>query len=179
MIRSFVALDLPDTARHALERLQAGIPVGRLMPPENLHLTLAFLGDQTVETLEALHHELDAIRSPRVALRLSGVELFGGRHRQALAVGVERKDELRGLHDAVCRAARRAGMQLDRRRFRPHVTVARLSGAEAQAERVVRFMEAATSFRQEPVQSSRFALYRSTLTPDGAVHDEMAGYPLG
>ena len=42
-MRSFVAIDLPEAAREALERLQDDLPVGRPLAPETFHLTLAFL----------------------------------------------------------------------------------------------------------------------------------------
>ena len=45
-MRAFLALDLPQETRDALIRVQADLPVGRPVPCENLHLTLAFLDEQ-------------------------------------------------------------------------------------------------------------------------------------
>ena len=56
-MRCFLGLALPDPVLDLLERLQEDIPVGRLVPCENLHITLSFLEDQPEARLEALHQE--------------------------------------------------------------------------------------------------------------------------
>lgn len=48
-----------------LERLQGEIPVGRIVPRKNPHVTLVFLDEQSVQLLEALHHDLAEIKTLR------------------------------------------------------------------------------------------------------------------
>ncbi|MFC3117545.1 2'-5' RNA ligase family protein [Jhaorihella thermophila] len=72
-MRAFLAIGLPDAAVRDIRRLQARLPVGRAVPRDNLHLTLAFLDDQPEEALEALDAELQALRAPGFDLRLSGL----------------------------------------------------------------------------------------------------------
>jgi 2'-5' RNA ligase len=67
-MRAFLALPLPDHATALLERLQQEIPVGRLVPPENLHLTLVFLGERSEAALEELHFALEALRASQAAM---------------------------------------------------------------------------------------------------------------
>jgi 2'-5' RNA ligase len=88
-MRLFVALCLPTEALHALETLQDRLPVGRPVPADNLHLTLAFLGEVDDTAAEALHDALSNPRAAPVVLALGGAEVFGGRHGQAIALGAE------------------------------------------------------------------------------------------
>ena len=57
-MRSFIAISPSDDVKAAFAPLQRALPVGRPVPSDNMHLTLAFLDDQTEETLEELHEEL-------------------------------------------------------------------------------------------------------------------------
>lgn len=179
-MRAFVGLPLPDDALHALERLQEGIPVGRIVPGENLHLTLAFLDDQPEAALQALHEALSQIRVPPLALDIRGLDLFGGRSPRILFAAVCPDPILSRLRDQVRRAAERAEIDLSRERFRPHITLARFGRdmPEYQARRLGGFLQAHGDFSLTDVLVDRMALYRSTLTPDGARYDLLADYPL-
>lgn len=170
-MRAFIALPVAGDALDGITRLQQYLPEGRPLPEENLHLTLAFLDDQPEESLEALHEDLSGICAPGFAVPLRGLALFG----QALAVEAEPVPPLAGLQTAVQAAARRAGIALPRRRFRPHVTFARLKGRGAGLSRYIS-ENAAT--RLPDLQAAAFSLFASTLRPQGALHEELARYPL-
>ena len=67
MIRLFVGVDLPADVRMRLSALGAGVPGARWVPPENLHLTLRFIGEVTETDAEDIH---DALLAP--TRRLAG-----------------------------------------------------------------------------------------------------------
>lgn len=177
-MRSFVAIDLPDEARDALERVQERIPVGRITDPENLHLTLAFLGDQPQAALEELHMQLETIRSVPFELRLRGLGTFGNRDPRVIWAGVEPEPALSILRDKVRSAARVAGIDLPRERFRPHVTLARLGDRiePGELEKLRLFLEKWQSFPVPAFEVEGFTLFQSMLHKDGAVHDPLAEY---
>ncbi|MDE4132710.1 RNA 2',3'-cyclic phosphodiesterase [Phaeobacter sp. QD34_3] len=179
-MRAFVGLPLPDEAADALERLQAEIPVGRVVVGENLHLTLAFLDDQPEVALQALHQELSQIAAAPLRLNIKGLDLVGGRNPRILFAAVEPDPTLSRLRDQVRRAAERAEIHLPRERFRPHITLARFSRdmPNLQARRLGEFLQALGDFSLPDVQIDRTALFRSTLSPDGARYDILADYPL-
>ncbi|MFC6686671.1 RNA 2',3'-cyclic phosphodiesterase [Jhaorihella thermophila] len=179
-MRAFLAIGLPDAAVRDIRRLQARLPVGRAVPRDNLHLTLAFLDDQPEEALEALDAELQALRAPGFDLRLSGLGVFGGRTPRVLFVVADPAPDLLGLREQVLSAARRAGIQPDRTRYRPHVTIARFGRGLSRggAARLGRFIEAHGNFALPPVPVRAFGLFRSILHHEGAVHEELASYPL-
>ena len=180
-MRAFVAIDLPPDAVTALTHLQERLRVGRKVDPDNFHVTLAFLGEDVAdEALEALHDQLLALRLPGFPLELRGVSTQSAAKPVLIAADVVRTDALETLHARIASAARRAGITLEKRRFRPHVTLARLKrGADGtDLEKLRRALEGEARFRLDPFEVRSFALYQSTLTHDDPIYEELARYLL-
>ncbi len=179
-MRAFVAIDLPERARDELETLQDALTVGRLVPRENLHLTLTFLGEQSDEAIEDAHRVLSTIRATAFDLRLADVGSFGKRSPQVIFAGVPKCDDLVELERRVTRTLRTAGLDFQKRRFRPHVTIARLPKLLSPFElaQVRDWLAASAPFRGSPFEVTSFHLYRSILTPRGALHEDLASYRL-
>lgn len=179
-MRAFVAIDLPEPVRDPIAALQAALPVGQPVRAENLHLTLAFLGEQQEALIEEAHLGLQRINAPEFDLKLSGLDTFGGADPKILFVGAAKNGPLGHLRKLVRSAMHGAGIQLDRERFRPHVTLARFRRGMTlyDVERLRRFLSDCADFAPEPFGVTSFTLYRSTLRPDGAVHEELARYHL-
>lgn len=131
MIRRFVAIGVPPAVREALEAALApsGDHLGALRPtdPVSWHLTLAFLGEVDADRLdgivEVVRAALDDV-TPPVALTLDGAGEF---RRTALWAGVrdEPEGQLARLGDAIQSGCAAAGLPVEQRRVRPHVTIAR------------------------------------------------------
>ncbi|WP_170404930.1 RNA 2',3'-cyclic phosphodiesterase [Ruegeria arenilitoris] len=171
-MRSFIAISLSDDVKAAIAPLQRALPVGRLVSSDNMHLTLAFLDDQTEETLEELHEELLKLSAPPFGITFSGIESFG----QVLAVVAEDCPALVALHQKIQTAMRRAEIVLPRRRFRPHVTIARFKPGQREAVQLVQ--HPCTMSALPKMQVTGFTLYQSTLRPEGARHEALAHYVL-
>lgn len=179
-MRVFVAIDLPEPVRDALAAVQDALPAGRLSDPEQLHITLAFLGEQPDEVVEAAHWALTRLSGPPFDLQLAGLGTFGDRAPHSVWAGIRDPAALKALQARVLSALHGAGLMLERRRFRPHVTLARLGRlAPAEAERLTRFLQRFEAFPSPPFRVADVALWRSTLLRSGAVYDELARYPLG
>ncbi|MBP0484275.1 RNA 2',3'-cyclic phosphodiesterase [Sagittula salina] len=174
-MRLFVSLTLPEAAIGPLLDLQDRLPIGRPVSADNLHLTLAFLGDQPEAALEGLHDALSTLRAAPVPLVLSGAALFGGRKGQAAGLEADGGAALTALHDRIKARLHGAGVHFERRRFRPHVTLTRLKGG-ADASRVLSVLAGA---HIGPVTCTGFALVESRLHPDGAIYEPLACWPLG
>jgi 2'-5' RNA ligase len=180
-MRSFVALGLPAGLRGSLADLAGDLEAGHPVPEENLHLTLAFLDDQPGNVLGDLHDLLGAIRAPVVPVAVEGLGCFGGRNPRTLHAEVRETPELAGLQRKVAGAARDCGIEIERRRFRPHVTLVRFGPrlAPGEAARLDGFLGIHAGSRFEAVEVDAFGLYASTLTKAGPVYDLLAEYPLG
>lgn len=178
-MRAFVALDLPEPALDPIARLQAGLTVGRVVPEDNLHLTLAFLGDIAEPQAADLAEALAGITLPRVTLTLKGLDMFGGRRPSVLFVAAA-GDGLERLHDKVARAVREAGVRLPRERFRPHVTLARFPRemTAKDQQRLGEFLALNGTFALDPMPVDTITLYRSHLREEGAIHEPLAQFDL-
>ena len=180
-MRLFVGIPVEGATAEAVERVQDALPLGRVVPPENLHLTLAFLDDQPREVAQAVHEALSGLNVPGFALRLSGLEVKGGRQPRLIWAGVEGGETLAWLRDKVRGAVRSVGVELPRERFRPHVTLARFGrdlGPQGRA-RLGWFLEAQGAFATPPAPVERFCLFRSHLGQGGPVYEVLASYPVG
>ena len=180
-LRLFVALvppaDALDELAAAVEALRA--PPGlRWTRPEQWHVTLAFLAEVDDRTREALTPRLERVahRHAPPTLALAGGGRFG---RQVLWTRVDGdRAALRRLADAVRAAARRCGLPVDARPYRPHLTLAR---ASRPATDLTPLAAALDGFAGRPWSASDLHLVRSVLGAGPgrtAHHEPVASWPL-
>jgi 2'-5' RNA ligase len=170
-IRLFCALQLPADVVQVLAGWQAvHLPAGRVVPPENLHVTLTFLGSRPQADMPAIEHEL-----AEAAAGAGSVRLLARRYRETGGAGMIVFDDVGGTGSVL---AAELGLRLEglglyrpeRRPWLPHVTV--------------------TRFRERPrldpplpalgeVDVVRAALYSSFLRPAGARYDVLESVALG
>ncbi|WP_203073012.1 RNA 2',3'-cyclic phosphodiesterase [Falsiroseomonas ponticola] len=177
MPRLFVALALPSLVKAQLSALSGGIPGARWVPPENYHLTLRFIGEVQGWQAEEVDTALAAIRCPRFNLALAGVGTFEKAGRiQSLHVTAERSEALTRLQAKVETALQRIGLEPERKRFAPHVTLARTDRAET--HKLIGFVQAHSLFRTPPVTVECFTLFSSFLGKEAAHYVPEVEYEL-
>lgn len=199
--RGFVAIVLPDEIRNRCARLLTTLRGGAghvsWVKPENLHLTMKFLGNtrpsQAERLLASLAHK---------AMKLSPFEIaFGGlgvfptlRRPRIIWLGVsEGAGSLEGLAAKVEGAAAKAGFSRESRRFSPHLTLGRVkitrrrsgkpSVQTVSEKRVSEDLQILLA-RSDPGALGRFTvremvLVESRLSPEGAVYTSLARVKLG
>jgi 2'-5' RNA ligase len=178
VIRAFAAIPLPEALQERLAAVAQMLPLPRRLPPENLHLTLAFLGEVPEPIVEEAHYAFEAIVAPPFRIIPRGVGHFGGDRPRVVYAGFAPEPALDRLQAKVETAARRAGVPVDGRRFVPHVTLGRFRPGEADVMRLEHALLDLAGFAADPVEVTHFALYRSHLGHGGAHYEELARYPL-
>ncbi len=178
MLRLFVALDLPPECRADLSGLVGGIPGAKWIPPDNYHLTLRFIGEIENWRAQEVDDALAVIRGSAFELSLRGLGTFEKAGRiQTLWVGAERNTALAHLQNKVETALQRVGLPPERKRFSPHVSIARVD--RAPPEKVIAYLQAHNLFRAAPVRVEHFTLFSSRLGKEASVYTPEVEYDLG
>ncbi len=186
MIRSFIAILLTDAVREAVaaatERLRPLCGAVAWVPPQNLHVTLQFLGGQSEERLAAAEAGLDdaAARSAPIDVTVHGIGAFPGLERpRILWIGMAQGAlEVRALQARVADALAAQGFPREDRPWHPHLTIGRVFDERRWRRdagpplRSALAQLATTTFGTLPI--AEVALMRSDLSPAGARYTRVA-----
>jgi 2'-5' RNA ligase len=179
MIRLFAALEVPPEIGRGLARRQQGLPGAKWRPLDALHITLAFYGEMAETTAADLDLELSRVFVPPFEVALQGVGSKGDGHQiDSVWAGVRESEPLRLLAGRCEAAGRRAGLRLDRRTYRPHVTLAYLT-RHAREDRTAAWVAGHNLLASPPWRVAWFGLYSSWSSTDGSRYDLEREYRLG
>ena len=180
-IRTFLALELPQTVRNKLSahtELISGydkMQQIRWLSNENYHLTLAFLGNVDYVLISSLQLQLEQNLSFNKAVPFRFSEItpfpFSGTPKIAAAM-LEHSDELMQLQHNTAKCVRAFGISLERRRFTPHVTLGR---QKSRSRKSIAFQP-----QQIFLESvfEKVVIFQSELTPNGAVYTSLGKISL-
>ena len=161
-MRLFVAIELPEQIRLACERLQQDVLDARWVPPENMHLTLRYLGNVNGADFQDLLPALADAFTPPFEIEVAGVGHFESRQvPTALWAGIKPSADLKRLQLKVERAVRSCGLPPETRKFMPHITLARLGAADPLQVR--NFLQRHALFAPGQVRVEGFTLFSSHL----------------
>ncbi len=178
MIRLFTAIEVPPEVEDDLAPRQQGLPGARWRPAGSLHVTLRFYGEVQETAAADLDAELARVGGKPFDLELQGVDARGDGHQlNAVWAGVKASEPLDVLAGRCESAARRAGLKLERRAYRPHVTLAYLD-RQADPHRVAGWIAANSLLASPPWRVSWFGLYSSWRTVEGTRYELEREYPL-
>jgi 2'-5' RNA ligase len=177
MYRLFVGIDLPSDVADQLVRISNGLPGARWLNPEQLHLTLRFIGEVDGGVFADARGALDTVDMHPFELSLKGVGFFPPRGRaETLWVGIEKSEPLLLLHQKIETALSHSGIQKEQRKFVPHIAIARIR--ETHANRLGPYIVANSLFETSPLWVDSFHLYTSHLSSSGASYSIEHSYPL-
>lgn len=188
-IRSFVAIELPDSAKRELGKIidalyAADIRGIRPVRSNGVHLTLKFLGDIDADRVDAISEALSHAASPHspFGLKLGEAGAFPNLGKpRVLWVGVQGDLEaLARLQTDVEGALATVGFAKDNRGYNPHLTLARVRNESPPSSS----KRATDVMAKTPIQEAvafpvkHISLMRTTLHPDGAIHQRLVSIAL-
>lgn len=156
MLRLFSALELPDLAKIALSSLKAPYLPARWVTPDDYHITLQFIGEVSRRQADEFAHQLADIHVAPPEIRIRGTAAFGGKQPHAIYAVVEPTEALDRLQRAHEHAARAVGITTEKRKFIPHVTLARLDRVDD--DTVARFLSQSGGLKVPPFRPVRAVL---------------------
>jgi 2'-5' RNA ligase len=163
-----------------LKRLRQTNAAVKWVEPENLHLTLKFLGEVPEEQIEAIVEALRAIAQATAPFPFT-VKGVGGfpdlRRPRVLWVGVEPTPPLMRLQQIVEQAMERLGFPPEERAYHPHITLGRVK-AMAGLEKVRAVLSEYASVTFGSVPAKHLTLFRSDLSREGPTYTPIALLPF-
>ncbi|MEE9173397.1 MAG: RNA 2',3'-cyclic phosphodiesterase [Thermoplasmata archaeon] len=182
-MRAFIAVDIRATRAmvRLLDALRGTRARVRIASPENLHITLKFLGETDDGLVPFIRDALAGAVEGEVpfTLTLHGSGAFpNARNPRVLWIGVEGGDPLVRIAKRLERALQELEFERERRRFTPHLTVGRVKSRKDVGE----LTELLAAHRDETYGTQRvetLQLKRSELRPTGAVYHDVLRVPLG
>jgi RNA 2',3'-cyclic 3'-phosphodiesterase len=126
-----ISSDMKETLRFLLDRLRAGVAEDAKVSwtrAENLHITTKFIGEWPEARLSEVKSALESVKSPgAIAIDIRGIGWFpDARHPKVLFGGVSAGEGLVELAQATDDAMESIGVAKEGRKYRPHLTLARI-----------------------------------------------------
>ncbi|MET3411353.1 RNA 2',3'-cyclic phosphodiesterase [Methylobacterium sp. 1030] len=178
MPRLFTGLAVPPAIADALRAWQGGLPGARWIEPGDFHVTLRFIGDVDATTADDVVEALSEMRiRPALTVTLDGLGIFGGDRPRALYASVVPEAELTDLQAEQERLVRRAGVEPERRKFTPHVTLARLR-RDATPEAAAMYLSQAPVFAPLTYTAERVTLFSARDSTGGGPYVAEAEFPF-
>jgi 2'-5' RNA ligase len=178
MPRLFTGLEIPADVGVELSGYRGGLPGARWIDPENYHITLRFIGDVDHATARDLFSLLgDGRRRGPLTVTLDELATFGGERPRAVFARAVPTSDLAELQSEQERLLRRVGLPPEKRKFTPHVTLARLR--DASPIDVAGYIGTRGRFAKLSFTARRFVLFSARASVGGGPYIVEAAYPLG
>jgi 2'-5' RNA ligase len=182
MVRCFIAIDTSTSslAYHA-KRIQDAFKENNIRAsfqnPHTLHITMKFLGEVDEGRIEEIKVLLNKITGEPFRIRVSGVGAFPNLRRpRVIFFAIDKSDPLLDIHRQIEDLMSKIGFPREIRSFKPHITLMRVKFPRSLSSKLHNFL-----FRydfQESIDITDVRLKRSTLTPSGAIYDDLHVVPL-
>jgi 2'-5' RNA ligase len=177
-MRLFLALDLPDIVKDAVEKLHDSSLCGAQWTTRNQwHITLHFIGERADDS--AIRQCLEDIESASFAINLAGVGQFPKRVKpKVLWAGIYAPDALQHLHAKTGKLFQSTGYEAETRPYKPHLTLARFNRIAPSRTAMQTYFAKYSDFKTESFAIMQFTLYEIQLLPSGAVYIPLEQFPL-
>ena len=181
-MRAFIAITLPISIKTILIRTTAAIRPRiksgvRWTPPDNLHLTLRFLGESSPDQITQLIRTLPALaKIPPVRLSVTQYGVFPAwKSPSTVWLGFEPDETLALLQQHTETIVQECGFRAEKKPFRPHLTLARVkrNPSDTTINQIHETFHKQAPPPIAPFEACHVVLFQSILRPDGAVYEPL------
>ena len=172
--RAFIAIDIgsfPKLAELNSAINKSGASV-KLVEPENIHITLKFLGD----TEKALIEEIESILKEAVEgvdpfeIQLRGTGVFPNpNYIKVVWIGIEKGEKIGKIAQKIDESLSRLRFKKEKRGFSPHLTVARVKSAKNK-DKLLQTIKKYKDVEFANISVNSIKLMKSELTPKGPIY---------
>ena len=184
LLRAFIAVEIPSSLQHTIQESISGLrktlgnDLVRWVPPQNVHLTLKFLGDVSSSNLDLIKQMMTAeVAQQRCfEMQVEGIGSFpSSRRPRVIWVGLHAPAALESLQRGIESASARLGYTSEEKSFSPHLTVGRVK-QNLSAPEIQRIRAALEETKIGPlglVYVDAAHLFKSDLQPNGSVYTRL------
>ena len=176
MIRTFIAVDLPDSFIDTIAEIQQELKGNiKLVDPKQVHITMKFLGDVPEKKIPKIEDALLSINSEPFTARVQGVGAFPKPdYARVIYIGADPAETFTRLYAEVESALAPLGFKREKRPFTPHATLARVKhNPEGARMRLRDTIEHLSDIEVGTMDVDTIKLKKSTLTPKGAIYETL------
>lgn len=186
-MRFFIALEIPDNCRESLKDLQSDlekiVPEVRLTNNEKLHLTIAFIGEESEKMIDNFTNIIKeaVIGISPFSIIPSYIDAFPNLHNpHTFWVGVKGDiDKLFVIRERIKDGIAKLGLDADERRYVPHIAIGKVSNYDLLEEQEAKLQEIAIEEDFESINIFSIKLFESIPEESFHTHNTLAEIPLG
>ena len=173
--RAFICIELPDAMKRRISLIgrqlqQKGV---RLVPEQKMHVTLVFIGEVNGDKIAGIKKAMDNADHDSFPFSVNGIGAFSLRRPDAVFAKVtEEKGQIDALHRQLAEGICRLGIDMDKRAYRPHITLARISRT-ADRDKITEFLEKHTKTEFGSAICTSIKLKKSVPSSSGHVYSDI------
>lgn len=189
LLRTFIAVEIPHELQRTIYKKTSHLrdTIGALVrwvPPQNMHLTLKFLGNISPANVDILTQMIraEADSCQPFIMQVGGLASFPSLKRpRVIYIGLQAPAELEALHHGIESATMRLGYVSEERAFSPHLTVGRVRQniSASDQQKIRRALEETRIPALGTTRVDAVHLYNSDLKPAGSVYTRLYSALLG
>jgi 2'-5' RNA ligase len=181
-VRAFLAfeVDSPDVKKKLTDMQTLAVQTGadlKLVENENIHMTIRFLGDITLNMADKIFEEMKKIQFKPFPVQLTGIGVFPSlSYPRVLWAGIAQgAEQLQNIVNQIEPRLQSLGFPPDRNAFSPHLTIARVRSARNKSQ-LADFVTKNAKYDFGAVEAKCLRLKRSELTPKGPIYSTLKEY---
>jgi 2'-5' RNA ligase len=176
-LRAFLAIDIDEQLFDKIREIQDSLiqikDDLRLVPPENIHITLEFLGNIHPSIVDEISQIMQTVKLEPFNLEFKGVGIFNPKFIRVVWIGTgDGSNNAISLAEDLKKKLKTLGMKITKKKFTPHATIARVKSKRNTRE-LVRSIQELSEIKIGAMMVTSFKLKKSELRRGGPIYTDL------